>query len=77
MACEGTVTAPDSPLEVVRVPMFSDNYGWILRDTASGVVAVVDPGEAGPIQRVLKSRFASRYSPPLSVPLYWGEIAVF
>jgi glyoxylase-like metal-dependent hydrolase (beta-lactamase superfamily II) len=56
---EGTVSGPESPLEVVRVPMFSDNYGWILRDASSGVVAVVDPGEAAPIQRVLETRFVS------------------
>lgn len=35
-------------LEVVAVPAFSDNYIWLVRDGASGEVAVVDPGDAAP-----------------------------
>jgi hydroxyacylglutathione hydrolase len=31
-------------VEVVAIPAFSDNYIWMLRDPASGKVAVVDPG---------------------------------
>lgn len=58
MAIEGTVTAPDATLEVVRVPMFQNNYGWILRDVASGVIAAVDPAEPLPIDNVLKARCA-------------------
>ena len=34
--------------EVVAVPALSDNYIWMLRDPASGTVAVVDPGQADP-----------------------------
>jgi hydroxyacylglutathione hydrolase len=30
------------------MPCLSDNYIWLLRDEASGAVAVCDPGEAGP-----------------------------
>ncbi|MBK1661922.1 hydroxyacylglutathione hydrolase [Paracraurococcus ruber] len=36
------------PLSVTAVPCLSDNYVWILRDAATGAVAVCDPGEAGP-----------------------------
>lgn len=32
-------------IEVELVPILSDNYAYILRDDASGAVAVVDPGE--------------------------------
>lgn len=32
-------------LDIVAVPAFSDNYIWLLRDPASGAVAVVDPGD--------------------------------
>ncbi len=34
--------------EVIPVPALSDNYIWMLRDPASGTVAVVDPGQAAP-----------------------------
>ena len=35
-------------VEVVAVPALTDNYIWLLRDPASGTVAVVDPGEDAP-----------------------------
>ena len=59
MTVEGTVTPPDASLEVVRVPMFETNYGWIIRDVASGIVAAVDPAEPLPIQDSLESRCAA------------------
>ncbi|HQU01460.1 MAG TPA: hydroxyacylglutathione hydrolase [Acetobacteraceae bacterium] len=31
-----------------RVPMLSDNYAWLLRDSATGATAIVDPAEAAP-----------------------------
>jgi hydroxyacylglutathione hydrolase len=34
---------------VAAVPCLSDNYAWILRDQATGTVAICDPGEAAPI----------------------------
>src|SRR6478736_10339212 len=36
------------PLSVTAVPCLSDNYLWLLQDSATGAVAVCDPGEAGP-----------------------------
>ncbi len=36
-------------LDVVAVPAFSDNYLWLVHDSASGDTAVVDPGDAGPV----------------------------
>jgi len=38
-----------SLLEVVAVPAFADNYLWLVRDSASGDTAVVDPGDASPV----------------------------
>ena len=38
-----------SLLEVVAVPAFSDNYLWLVRDSASGDTAVIDPGDAAPV----------------------------
>ncbi len=37
-----------SPLEIIAVPAFSDNYIWMVHDAASGETAVVDPGDAAP-----------------------------
>ena len=43
-------------LEIVTVPCRSDNYAYLLRDGATGAVAVVDAPEAGPIARALEER---------------------
>jgi len=37
------------PLEVVRVPVLSDNYAWLVHDPDSGETAALDPGEAEPM----------------------------
>ena len=36
-------------LEVVRIPVLSDNYVWLVRETMSGAVMVVDPAVADPV----------------------------
>lgn len=36
-------------LEIVRVPVLTDNYSWLVHDPASGATMVVDPGEAAPV----------------------------
>ena len=38
-----------SPLEIVRVPVLSDNYAWLIHDAASGDTVALDPGEAQPL----------------------------
>jgi hydroxyacylglutathione hydrolase len=43
-------------LEIVPVPALADNYVWLLRDAATGAVAVVDPGEAAPVEAALAER---------------------
>lgn len=35
-------------LRVEAVPCLQDNYLWLLKDSATGSVAICDPGEAGP-----------------------------
>jgi len=40
---------PAPALQVVRVPVLSDNYAWLVHDPPSGETAVVDPGEADPV----------------------------
>ena len=50
-------------MDVVRVPMFTldSNYGWILRDRATGVVAAVDPAAPDLIQQALDDRYAVKF----------------
>jgi hydroxyacylglutathione hydrolase len=36
-------------LEVVRVPLLSDNYAWLVHDPASGETLAIDPGAAEPM----------------------------
>jgi len=45
-----------SVLEIVLVPCLKDNYAYLLRDSASGAVAVVDPSEAPPVEKALAAR---------------------
>ncbi|MEO0820540.1 MAG: hydroxyacylglutathione hydrolase [Pseudomonadota bacterium] len=44
------------PVEIVTVPCRRDNYAYLVRDTASGTVALVDAPEAAPIERALSER---------------------
>lgn len=43
-------------LNILTVPILNDNYAFILQDTETGTVAVVDPGEAGPVIKVLQEK---------------------
>lgn len=43
-------------LEIVRVPVLSDNYAWLIHDDASGETVAVDPGEAAPVQAAARQR---------------------
>jgi hydroxyacylglutathione hydrolase len=36
-------------LEIIRIPVLSDNYVWLVRESASGEVMVVDPAVAPPV----------------------------
>lgn len=45
-----------SGLRVERVPILRDNYVWLLRCEQTGAVAVVDPGQAEPVQQALQAR---------------------
>jgi hydroxyacylglutathione hydrolase len=43
-------------LEIVRVPVLSDNYVWLVHDPVSAETVVIDPGEAGPVEAALDER---------------------
>jgi hydroxyacylglutathione hydrolase len=47
---------PQATAEVLAIPALSDNYIWMLRDPASGAVAVVDPGQDRPALDAAASR---------------------
>ena len=36
------------------VPILSDNYAWLLRDSGTGAVAIVDPADAKPVIAALE-----------------------
>jgi hydroxyacylglutathione hydrolase len=44
------------PFDLITIPCLSDNYAYLLRDHASGEVAVIDVPEAGPIASELAAR---------------------
>lgn len=43
-------------LEVVRVPVLSDNYVWLAHEAASGSTAVIDPAVAEPVLEAAAAR---------------------
>jgi hydroxyacylglutathione hydrolase len=43
------------PVSATAIPCLSDNYAWLLRDAATGTVAVCDPGEADPAIAALEA----------------------
>ncbi len=55
-AVPAVVSGPGEPLTVIRLPVLSDNYIWLLHEPTSGVTAVVDPAEAAPVEEALKAR---------------------
>jgi hydroxyacylglutathione hydrolase len=40
-------------LTVTPIPLFKDNYAWLLRDDGTGATAVVDPADAGPVEAAI------------------------
>ncbi len=43
-------------LQIVQIPVLSDNYVYLLHDAGSGATAVVDPAVAEPVQAALAER---------------------
>ncbi|MQP67740.1 hydroxyacylglutathione hydrolase [Niveispirillum sp. SYP-B3756] len=43
-------------VEIHVIPVLNDNYVHLWHDAAAGVTAIVDPGEAGPVQAFLEER---------------------
>ncbi len=44
------------PLEIVRVPILSDNYVWLAHEPESGATVVIDPGTAEPVLAAAAAR---------------------
>lgn len=45
-----------SALDIVRIPVLSDNYVWLVHDSTSGATMVVDPAVADPVLDAAKAR---------------------
>ncbi len=43
-------------MQILQIPVWTDNYIYLLRDESSGQTAAVDPAEAGAVNRVLNDR---------------------
>ncbi|TGX55078.1 hydroxyacylglutathione hydrolase [Sphingomonas gei] len=43
-------------LDIVRIPALSDNYIWLVHDSASGETMVVDPAQAEPVLAAAEAR---------------------
>lgn len=43
-------------IEVVRIPVLSDNYVWLMHDDASGETVVIDPAVADPVLAAAQAR---------------------
>ncbi|MFE0754943.1 hydroxyacylglutathione hydrolase [Inquilinus sp. NPDC058860] len=43
-------------LRVTLIPVLKDNYAYLLEDDSTGMVAVVDPGEADPVAAKLEAK---------------------
>lgn len=43
-------------IEIVRIPVLSDNYVWLVHDAASGETMVVDPAVAEPVLAAAEAR---------------------
>lgn len=41
-------------IEVLPIPVLTDNYVWLLTDADTGQVAVVDPGDAAPVRAAIE-----------------------
>ena len=43
-------------MEILELPLLSDNYAWILKDDNSKDCAIVDPSEVGPVLKTLREK---------------------
>jgi hydroxyacylglutathione hydrolase len=59
-------------LEIELVPLLKDNYAYLLRDSATGTTAVVDPSEARPVLAVARAR-GWRITHVLSTHHHWDH----
>ncbi len=51
---QATPSAPQAHgLAISGIALFTDNYAWLLRDRATGAIAVVDPGDSAPVEAAL------------------------
>lgn len=56
MGFDGQYGALVMALEIVRVPVLSDNYAWLIHDAESGQTVALDPGDAKPMIDAAETR---------------------
>jgi len=59
-------------LEIIRIPVLSDNYVWLMREPRSGCVGVVDPAVAVPVLAEAEKRGIT----PLARIVSWAHAGV-
>src|SRR5215510_11490114 len=59
-------------LDIELVPLLKDNYAYLLRDSATGTTAIVDPSEARPALAAARAR-AWRITYVLSTHHHWDH----
>src|SRR5271155_2646958 len=80
----GCYKTPTVPREVVimsvtvqPVPIFTDNYAWLLRETTTGAVAIVDPADAAGVAPALEAAADAHRLPKLDIAVREGDLVKF
>lgn len=70
------VTAPvvDGDVQVELIPLFGDNYSYLLLHAATKTAALVDPADPAPIQRALAKHADYKLHTILTTHKHWSEI---
>ena len=51
-------------IEIIQIPLLSDNYSYIIVDTNTNITACIDPSVAKDIDNVLQDRGCLLYTSP-------------
>ena len=47
------------PLSINPIPILSDNYAWLLKDSDTGAIAIVDPADEAPVMSAIEAQAGS------------------
>lgn len=60
-------------LQITPLPLLKDNYAYFIEDSVSGMCAVIDPGEAGPVWQFLQEK-EKKLSYILNTHHHWDHV---